>query len=486
MKNMKSSYRKNARTLRHEELQGRRQRLDKNSTEVSRIEVEETKKVAEDYVEFCRQKLGFEPFAYQKELINLYKHNQFVAARWCRQSGKSWIASGLLLDDAVNNENWYIAVVGPSWRQTKLNIRRITMFERRLPPDLYLKPQKTKLEFPSGSVIEAFPNNADTIRGHTLHRVWWDEVNFTANDSDLMDAILFALGTTNGKLLATSTPFNTDSLFWKMCNHKDYTDFARHHVHWEQVMQPNGPWSPSFLEKIKRQFGEDPMRWRREMEADWAEDEDTWLAMSLIASCIGTEKNCGEDLQPWDTSKGYSGDMFAGLDLAQTRDYCVLAVSERVNDRLFLRHLKVFQQPTKYATVIGYLKALQDRWEGFQRVRVDNTREGPSIISDMEEAGINNVEGVTFNTSRKSEMASLLKERMMTQRFFYPFLTWEKPYRGDICSEMNIERFELRRDGAISFSHPHGTHDDVWWAVALSVYATIEMKKLELEAFAFG
>ena len=179
-------------------------------------------------------------------------------------------------------------------------------------------------------------------------------------------------------------------------------------------MAPNGPWNSSFLEKIKRQFGEDPMRWRREMEAEWAEDEDTWLPMSLIAGCIGTEKNCGEDLQPWDTTKGYSGELFAGLDLAQTRDYCVLAVSERLNDKLFLRHLKVFQQPTKYATVIGYLKALQDRWEGFQKIRVDNTREGPSIISDMQEAGINNAEGVTFNTSRKSEMASLLKERMMS------------------------------------------------------------------------
>ncbi len=121
-----------------------------------------------------------------------------------------------------------------------------------------------------------------------------------------------------------------------------------------------------------------------------------------------------------------------------------------------------------------------------QVIRARNTREGPSIISDMEEAGINNVEGVTFKTSRKSEMASLLKERMMAQRFFYPFLTWERPYRGDLCSEMNVERFELRRNGAICFSHPYGTHDDVWWAVALSVYATIEMKKLELEAFAFG
>jgi hypothetical protein len=49
-----------------------------------------------------------------------------------------------------------------------------------------------------------------------------------------------------------------------------------------------------------------------------------------------------------------------------------------------------------------------------------------------------------------------------------------------------VERFELRRDGALNFSHPRGTHDDVFWAVALSVYATIEMKKLEMDAFVFG
>ena len=52
----------------------------------------------------------------------------------------------------------------------------------------------------------------------------------------------------------------------------------------------------------------------------------------------------------------YEGDFFAGLDLAQTRDYCVLSVVERLNDKLFLRHLKIFQQPTLYATVLGYLK----------------------------------------------------------------------------------------------------------------------------------
>ena len=62
--------------------------------------------------------------------------------------------------------------------------------------------RKQRITFPNGSVIEAFPNNPDTIRGNTFHRIWWDEVNFTPNDEDLYDAILFTLGTTNGKLTA--------------------------------------------------------------------------------------------------------------------------------------------------------------------------------------------------------------------------------------------------------------------------------------------
>jgi phage FluMu gp28-like protein len=212
------------------------------------------------------------------------------------------------------------------------------------------------------------------------------------------------------------------------------------------------------------------------MEAEWAEDEDVWLSQSLIVSCVGTIKNCGEDLQDFNPEEDFEGEFFAGLDLAQTRDYSVFSVVERLNDKLFLRHLKIFQQPTLYAHVLGYVKMLQDRWGGFEIIRVDFTREGPSIIADMENAGIENAEGVHFSVPRKSEMASLLKQRMMNKQFFYPLLSWERPYRGDICTELNVERYELRKDGAIAFSHPNGTHDDVWWSIALAVYATVEMQ----------
>jgi hypothetical protein len=438
--------------------------------------VNRTLEVSADPICFFEQVIGFTPYAYQREFVQTFQNNQFTAARWCRQSGKTYIICALLLWYAVTHPNSAIGIVGPSWRQTKRILSRIGDFTHKLPESIAFKAQKTQIAFANGSSIEAFPNNPQTIRGPTFQVVYADEFNFVANDQELYDAILYTLGTTDGKFVCSSTPWNTDSVFFKIFNHKDFGVFKTSHVPVEKVMSPNGPLKPNIIERIKTQMGDDPSRWRREMEAEWAQDDDVWLTQSLIASCVGTQISCGEDLNLFDSEASYEGEFFAGLDLAQTRDYSVLSVVERQNDNLYLRHLKIFQQPTKYAAVLGYLKALQDRWRGFEKIRVDFTREGPSIIADMANAGIDNVEGVNFSVPRKSEMASLLKQRMLNKRFFYPLLSWERPYRGEICGELNVERYEFRRDGNLGFSHPYGTHDDVFWSIALAVYATANME----------
>jgi hypothetical protein len=460
--------------------------LESRLSEIWRAAEEERMKLSEDPVTFFEQVVGFKPTEYQRDLARKFMENQFVALCWNRQSGKSWICAALLLNYALTHPDSWIGIVAPGWRQSKAVIRRIQFFLNKLPRDVCPKPGRSALRFSNGSIIESFPNNDATIRGPTLNVIYWDEANHTPNDFDLWTAILFTISTTKGKVLVSSTPWSTDSVFYRLFHNEEFSDFVLSHVTWQQSLKPNGPLDEETLEKIRKQFGEDKARWRREMDAEWAEDEDVWLPQSLIASCIGTVTNCGKDLEPWNPEKGYQGDLFAGLDLAQVRDYCVFSVFDRVNDVLFLRHLKIFKQPTKYATVIGYLKTLQDRWGGFQKLRVDFTKEGPSIIADMEDAGIRNAEGVNFSVPRKSEMAGLFKQRMMNQKLFYPYLTWEKPYRSDLCSELNVERYELRKDGAISLSHPNGTHDDVFWSMALGVYATVEMKAFDLEALKFG
>ena len=439
-----------------------------------------------DPLRFCRDVLCFNPTAYQNEVIKLFDKEQFFALRWCRQSGKSLTICALLLYYAITHHGCSIAIVGPSWRQTKLNIRRMGTLLKNVWTDGCFTPRRTAIHFKNGSVIEAYPNNPDTIRGPTLNVVWWDECNFTPNDLELYQAILPTLGATGGKLICTSTPWSRDSVFWRMCNDEDKSDFVRHHVSWEQALGPLGPLDQDTVSKIKKQFGGDPSWWKREMEAEWAEDDDVWLPQSLIVRCIGTDKNCGKELALSDPDVGYRGLFFAGLDLAKHSDHSVLCVVEERDGKILLRFWKMWKLMTNYASIIGFVKTLQDRWDGFEKVRVDQTGIGDYIVEDMVNSGIQNVEGVVFGTRRKQEMASQLKERMMSEQYFFPHFSWEKPHPSDYVTELNRERFQLNKDGTFAFSHPTGTHDDTFWATALAVSAVKRNETLDLETIRLG
>ncbi|MEM2999109.1 MAG: terminase family protein [Candidatus Bathyarchaeia archaeon] len=310
-----------------------------------------------DPLQFCKETLGFTPTAYQTELIRQFQTSQFIAARWARQTGKSHIISALLLHYALTNPNSNIGIVGPSWRQTKLIIKHINNFLAKLPRSAYKKPQKTAVALTNGSTIEAYPNNPETIRGPKLHIVYADEFNFIPNDEELYDAMLFTLGTTNGKFICTSTPWHTDSIFHKIFHDPAYADYVKSHVTWEQALEPHGPLKQQILNRIKRQLEGDPARWRREMEAEWAENENTWLPQALITQCID------HTLEYAQFQEAQAGDFYAGLDLGKHRDHSVLAIVKAENNTLKLTHMHRFPLGTPYASVIGYVKTINDRWQ---------------------------------------------------------------------------------------------------------------------------
>ncbi len=153
-----------------------------------------------------------------------------------------------------------------------------------LPKSLLSTVGKTRVEFRNGSSIEAYPNNPLTIRGPTLHLVYCDEMNFIRDDVELYDAVLFTIGTTNASFIASSTPGSRDGLFYKISFAPEYADFSRHHVSWREAVEPSGPLKKNVLEKIRKQLEANPWRWTREMEAEYAEDEDSFFPLALVTS----------------------------------------------------------------------------------------------------------------------------------------------------------------------------------------------------------
>jgi hypothetical protein len=91
----------------------------------------------------------------------------------------------------------------------------------------------------------------------------------------------------------------------------------------------------------------------------------------------------------------------------------------------------------------------------------------------MQNAGITQTQGVKFTQETKQEMAQWLKTTMTEKRLHIP-------YDSQLIPELNLERYELTKDGKTRFNHPPGTHDDRFWALALAVYATRNTKATQL------
>jgi phage FluMu gp28-like protein len=261
-----------------------------------RKEAENKPLVVGDVVQFCVNDLHFTPYLYQERFLR--DTNQFVLARWSRQSGKSHTIAALCLFLVLSQSYRRVVILAPSLRQSRRMIAKISLFLSKMERNFLAgRPFKTRLELINGSSIEALPNSPETIRGTTADMVLVDELSFVLNDEDLYDAIVYMLGTTNGRFIAASTPGSRDSLFYKMCNDdKKFGNFSRHHVAWKEALEPDGPLKKQILDAIRAQMVEDPWRWQREMEAEFSVDEDAYFSYALI------ERSVDSQLEYWDES----------------------------------------------------------------------------------------------------------------------------------------------------------------------------------------
>ncbi len=416
-----------------------------------------------DVVEFFKR-LGFKPTSYQETLLR--DKSKLILARWSRQSGKSLVMAVVVLFNALTQRGCRVAIVAPSLRQSRKLIDKIDRLISSVGLDVLVGlPRKGRLLFRNGSVIEALPNNPDTIRGETLNLVVADEFAYVEHDKELYDAIIFTLSTTNGPFFATSTPGSRDTLFYGMAmDDQLYGDFSRHHVAYRDALKPNGPIDPEFLERIRKQYQTDPGRWRREMEAEFADDEDAYLPRDLIESCVSENIDTFTREQVFDGKLTRTGKFFAGTDLGLKIDRSAVAVVDKQPPNLSVVHVTAFPQGTVFSNVTGYLTKLNERLQTLSRIYIDQTGLGGFFVPDAIKAGLKNALGIFLSLPEKQKIMDVLKRSMQDGLLHIP-------HDRELINEMSNERVELSKTGQLQFSHPSGTHDDRLWAVALAVYA---------------
>jgi phage FluMu gp28-like protein len=421
--------------------------------------------IPEDPVLFARDFFGFQAKEYQARLLR--DNSKRIVVRWSRQAGKTTCIALRAIWFACMHPKTLTLIVAPTLRQSMIMADRIQDFLASLPKDkrkvLIEKFQRTTIRFRNGSRIVALPNSPQLLRGYTADQCIADESGFFKDDKLVFYNVLYPmLSTTDGALIASSTPWSKDSVFYRMCQ---APEFSKHTITCEDVIK-SGLTKQSFIDEMRSQLPFE--RFQREFMAEFVEDVDAWLTQSLIVSCIDSQ------LAPYDFQQKSLGEFYVGVDFGKEQDFSVVLLVERQGSMLRVVHVHRFPLHTEYASVIGYIKSLQDRWRTIRAVYGDVTGVGNYIVEDMVHSGIQGVTGVTFTVQSKEEMATILREKMRNTEIKIPYVPAKKLEDIDLTAELNIEKYELMKTGHLRFSHPEGGHDDVFWSMALAVYGAVQ------------
>jgi phage FluMu gp28-like protein len=421
--------------------------------------------VPQDPVEFVRALFKFEPKEYQAKLLE--DKSKRIVVRWSRQAGKTTTIALRALWYAFTNPKSLSLIVAPSLRQSMILGDRVQDYLASLQQDyraaLIDRQQRTVIRFTNSARIVILPNSPQLLRGYTAHQVICDEAAFFREDELVFYNVLYPmLATTDGILIASSTPWSKDSVFYRMCQSNE---FSKHVVTCEDVVKA-GLIKQDFIEEMKTQLPEE--RFKREFNAEFVEDIDAWLTQSLIVNCIDSQ------LQPYTFEDVPKGSFYLGVDFGKEQDFSVIIVVERTSTDIRVIHIHRFPLKMEYASVIGYVKSLQDRWHIVRAVYADVTGVGNYIVEDMTRSGIRNVEGINFTVQSKEELATILREQMRSGKVHIPYVPISRRGDVDLTAELNVEKSELAKSGHIRFSHPDGAKDDVFWATALAVSAAVK------------
>lgn len=415
-------------------------------------------------VEFAIKILGFNPTSYQVKLLE-DKEKRIVVV-WPRQSGKTTTLAVRMIWYAVTHPRTTSLIVAPGHRQSMIVMDRIHRFllsiNKPLRRLIVAKMQRTVIWFKEGSQIVALPNNPNLLRGYTASNVLTDESAFFRDDELVFYSVLFPmLQTTDGTLIASSTPWGKDSVFYKFTQEKG---FSKQWVKIKDVVDA-GLTTQKFVDEMRQRTPSE--RFRREYLAEFVEDELAYFSQKLIAQCIAS------DLAPItdDWTKHVvapAGRYFVGVDFGKKVDYSVIVIVRWNTKEKAAELVGVVRFPleTPYATVIGYVKVICDKIQRVEKVLVDRTGVGEYITEEMQNVHIRSrIEGVMLTVPSKQEILGYMKNMMETEAVGL-YLD------QDLIAQIYVEHYELTKTGQIQFSHPDGTHDDELWALALAIYAT--------------
>jgi hypothetical protein len=245
-------------------------------------------------------KLQYEPFEYQRRLIDSYHGNRFNVNLLPRQTGKTTTAAGYLLWYAMFIPDATVLVAAHKFTGAQEIMSRIRYAYELCADHIRCGVKsynKQSIEFDNGSRIIAQTTTETTGRGLSLSLLYADEFAFVEPNIavEFWTSISPTLAT-GGKAIITSTPNSDEDQFaniWKEANYK-FDEFGN-----EQTLGRNGffpfraYWNEhpdrdeAWANEERSRIGEE--RFRREHDCEFLVFDETLINSICLAGMEGDE-----------------------------------------------------------------------------------------------------------------------------------------------------------------------------------------------------
>jgi hypothetical protein len=198
-----------------------------------------------------------------------------------RQTGKSTTAALIAIVTAIIQAGALVLLVSPSQRQSGELFRTVMRYLREVPDAPEIRAESAlRVELANGSRIVALPGDERTIRGYAgAALIVLDEA--ARVEDELLAAIRPMLATSQGRLIALSTPFGKRGFFYEAWHGSDS---------WHRVRVPASECpriTKEFLDEELRELG--AQRFAEEYNLEFIENGDQVIRTEFFERAISNE-----------------------------------------------------------------------------------------------------------------------------------------------------------------------------------------------------
>ena len=195
---------------------------------------------------------------FQKELCELIDENSNVMSMVARQSGKSIIIAGYVLNYVIFNSNKYVVIVSNTGTSAKKLLAKIKKMYHELPMFLQhgvVEWNKTSIELENGCKISVEATTEDAGTGDTVNLFICDEFAKVPKNiaEPFMNSVLPTLSAGKSqKLVIITTPKGMNFFYklWKKQDTLDEPEYVRYKKDWRANPDRDEAWAEKERKKV--------------------------------------------------------------------------------------------------------------------------------------------------------------------------------------------------------------------------------------------